>query len=414
MTPKKKIITKENSYRKSVELLKECSTPHGFIASAERKNKYERVWSRDGVICGLAALMSEEKKLIECFRHTLNTLMEYQHELGFIPSNVDFLNKKVSYGGSAGRVDATLWYIIGVSQYFKRTKDKNFLIAHSKSFKKATQLLPFWEFNDKHFLYIPIGGDWADEYINEGYVLYDELLYFRANQEAAYVRKILGSKYKNFERKAKILKDIIEINYWLEPVNLHSEAVYNKVVFHKGIKARMHLKNYLLPYFNPGGYGKRFDSLANILAIHFDAISKQKQKVIIEYINKKFSKRTKNLLPAFWPPIKRGDVEWEKLRNNYSTKFKNKPFHYHNGGLWPFITGFYASAIANTDKKKAEDCLHAINWANYQSKRKSRWGFYEFLSSDDFRTEGMKNQAWSAAGGIMAYQAVTNNQHLFL
>jgi len=55
---------------------------------------------------------------------------------------------------------------------------------------------------------------------------------------------------------------------------------------------------------------------------------------------RKFTKRTKNLLPAFWPSIREGDAEWKKLRNNYSVRFRNKPYHYHNGGLWPFINGF--------------------------------------------------------------------------
>ena len=105
---------------------------------------------------------------------------------------------------------------------------------------------------------------------------------------------------------------------------------------------------------------------------------------------------------------------WKKLRNNYSVRFRNKPYHYHNGGLWPFINGFYASAIARMDRKRARGYLDAINWANYRSKGREKWGFYEFLDSKDIRVGGMKHQAWSAAGGIMAYEAVINNKRVFL
>jgi hypothetical protein len=411
---KKEVFTREEAYQKSIKALKNCITPYGFLASAAGKDNYGRVWSRDGIICGLAALMSQDKELIECFKNNLNTLMKFQHGLGFIPSNVDFTNGKVSYGGTAGRVDASLWYVIGVSQYFKRTRDTVFLKSHSKSLAKVMRLLPFWEFNDKHFLYVPMGGDWADQYVNEGYVLYDELLYLQANREYAYLKKKLKGKYQYFQEKAQILEKRIGINYWLQAKNYYSDRVYNKVIFQKGIRERGHKKDYLLPYFNPGGYGKRFDGFANSLAIHFRVLSRPKQRMIINYVDKKFTKRTKNLVPAFWPPIKQGDAEWKKLKNNYSVKFRNKPYHYHNGGLWPFINGFYASAIARINRKRAREHLDAINWANYKSKGKGRWGLYEFLDSKYFRAGGMKHQAWSAAGGIMAHEAVVNNKAVFL
>ena len=49
------------SYNKSIELLHDVSSAHGFLASAENTSNYKRVWARDGVICGLAALASKYK-----------------------------------------------------------------------------------------------------------------------------------------------------------------------------------------------------------------------------------------------------------------------------------------------------------------------------------------------------------------
>ena len=88
---------------------------------------------------------------------------------------------------------------------------------------------------------------------------------------------------------------MIGINFWLQAKNYSSKDVYNKVIFQKGCKQGAHKKNYLLPYFNPGGYGQRFDGLANSLALHFDVLSLEKQKLILGFVDRTFSKRTKNL-----------------------------------------------------------------------------------------------------------------------
>jgi hypothetical protein len=43
---------------KAIELLQKASSSEGFLASAQDISNYKRVWARDGVICGLAALAS--------------------------------------------------------------------------------------------------------------------------------------------------------------------------------------------------------------------------------------------------------------------------------------------------------------------------------------------------------------------
>lgn len=49
-------MTSNISYSKAIELLQRCSSEQGFLASAQNISNYKRVWARDGVICGLAAL----------------------------------------------------------------------------------------------------------------------------------------------------------------------------------------------------------------------------------------------------------------------------------------------------------------------------------------------------------------------
>ena len=59
------------TFHKALALLHQVSTKNGFLASAENTSNYQRVWARDGVICGLAALASADEKLIATFKNTL-------------------------------------------------------------------------------------------------------------------------------------------------------------------------------------------------------------------------------------------------------------------------------------------------------------------------------------------------------
>jgi len=114
-------------YTRALALLRECSSEDGFLASPSQHDNYRRVWARDGVIMGLAALMTGDRELAGSFRHTLLTLARYQGPHGEIPSNVDSVAGRVSYGGTTGRVDADLWFIIGCCQYWQATGDDEFL-----------------------------------------------------------------------------------------------------------------------------------------------------------------------------------------------------------------------------------------------------------------------------------------------
>ncbi len=95
-------------------LLRRAVTPHGFVASVQDVTNYQRVWTRDGVITGLAALGSGEAALIYTFGDTLRTVFSHQHPVGFFPSNVDPQTGKASYGGNCGRVDNVSWAVIGL------------------------------------------------------------------------------------------------------------------------------------------------------------------------------------------------------------------------------------------------------------------------------------------------------------
>lgn len=381
-------------YDKAIELLHKVATPNGFLASAENTTNYQRVWARDGVICGLAALASGDEQLINTFRNTLETLANHQHKIGTIPSNVliDKDKTDVSYGGLAGRVDAVTWFVIGVCQYGIQLNDTAFVAKYKAHIEKCLTLLDSWEFNNKHLIYVPLSGNWADEYITDGYVLYDQLLRIWALKSYNHFAKsdIISHKIENITKQ-------IEVNFFPNSIGeKYHERAYNEVDF----------KEYLPCSFSPSGYKTPFDAFANSLILLLNVGSSEYQKAIVAYSKSLASETKLGLLPAFWPPIFQENEHWNLLKNNCKYEFRNYPYEFHNGGSWSMVNGFFGLALlSKSENEEANLILEKINHANAING----YSFYENFNTQTQEPNGVAYCAWSAAAAILVHQSLNNN-----
>jgi len=399
-----------------IDHLRNCVTEYGYVASTITRDNYQRIWSRDGAITSLAALLTNEHELHDAARNTLNTLARYQGPHGEIPSNVDPETEHISYGGTAGRVDGNLWFIIACSQYWKRTGDEPFLSTMQKPLERVRYLLGCWEFNSRGLLYIPMTGDWADEFLQHGYVLYDQLLYLRAQQELADVHQFLhNSPDRQLTEKIARLKHLIQANYWINDSEELSEDVYHENLYEKGIQAApRRLGTHWLPFFSPTGYGYRYDAFANVLASLFDVANDHQRAAVDAYLANCVLKSGSPLVPAFHPIITPKDEDWDDLQMTFSYSFKNEPYQYQNGGLWPMVNGFYVADFARRGQsRRAQQMLDAIQVANQPDPKTAFRGFPEFLDGQTMQPGGTQLLAWSAAGEIIGHAAV-NGQEIFL
>ena len=382
------------NYIKAIELLQRVSSSEGFLASAQNISNYKRVWARDGVICGLAALASGDEKLIETFRKTIETLAQNQHQNGTIPSNV-MTNEdevEVSYGGLAGRVDAVTWFVIGICQYAFYTKDSSFIKKYEVHIEKCFQLLEAWEFNNKGLLYVPLSGNWADEYITDGYVLYDQLL-----------RVWALKSYNHFVKRDALANKIKVITEQLE-CNFTPHSVGEK--YHERAYKEANIQKYLPCSFSPAGYKTQFDAFANSLALMLNIGSIEFQNSILDYSLELKNKMPLHLLPAFWPPIQETDLDWHLLKNNCKYEFRNYPNEFHNGGSWSMVNGFYGLGLLCKGKQKeANEILAAINKVNAIEE----FSFYENFNSETQIPNGVPFCAWSAAATVFLHQSSHNN-----
>jgi len=382
------------AYYKAIDLLKQVATPNGFLASAENTSNYKRVWARDGVICGLAALASGDENLVAAFEATLQTLAKSQHCSGTIPSNVATIDGKseVSYGGLAGRVDANTWFIIGVCQLAYYKFDKSIISQYNSEIEKCFALLDAWEFNNRHLVYVPLSGNWADEYITDGYVLYDQLL------------RIWALKSYNYFVKSDVVAE--KIKKITEQIEINFLPNSNGEKYHERAYNELHFQDFIPCSFSPSGYKTNFDAFANSLAVMLNIGSISFQKNILKHATALAKETDLGLLPAFWPPIFETDEHWNLLKNNCKYEFRNFPYEFHNGGSWPMVNGFFGLALlSKSEEKKANIILDKINDANAQMD----FSFYENFNTKTSEPNGVAHCAWSAAAAVMLHQSLYNN-----
>jgi len=392
------------AYEEAKKLLHEISTPHGFYAAAEDVTNYGRVWGRDGVVTGLAALTTGDEELCETFRQTLMTHRDHQDRTGRTPSNVDPRTGKVSYGTTVGRIDASLWYVIGVCQYVIRTGDTAFWDDFKESVTAAIFYLECLELNSRGLIYVPQGGDWADEYVNQGYVLFDQMLYYHALQS---YHHITGDDA--IKRKIDLLKNLITVNYFPRRENIGNEYVYHNVLFEESVtrwEAPLPLT-----YFSNFNVSYAVDNFANALILLSDIpasiqngsdnfMQEVCDAVADEHIDPEFP-----ILPAFHPVIQEGSEKWDMLTNNYLFTFRNFPNHYHNGGLWPLVHGFFLSVMCVDPRGYLETFADILGRDHYL--------FPEYYHGESHTAEGVKRHAFTASAYVIAYNAIMNgNQPL--
>jgi glycogen debranching enzyme len=117
------------------------------------------------------------------------------------------------------------------------------------------------------------------------------------------------------------------------------------------------------------------------------------------------------MLPAFDPVITPKDEKWDDLQMTFSHTFKNAPYEYHNGGLWPLVTGFYAASLARRGNRDlARRYADGVHGANQREKDDRSWSFPEFLHGQTHKPGGVSPMGWSAAAAVIAERAVRGEQ----
>lgn len=403
-----KINLIEEAYKHSVQVVERCMHIIGAKASALSEG-YNQVYARDSMITFLGASLVDNDVIRQSFRTTLATLAKYQSRIGMIPLYVDVDQPRIE--ANQGAVDSNPWYVIGHGVYYSRYKDLDFLKSHLESIKQAMVWLEYQDSNNCGLLEVQEAADWGDLYANRGNVLYDNVLYYKALVEYSRILELCGESGQDSLARAEDVKLKLNLLLWLGDVEDKTRVIKENGFSQEWLRViRMSSELYwfgkfYLPYVSFRDFGYHCDALGNSLAILFGIADDIQAGKIIDHFTQTGMNKPYPIM-ANYPPIRPGDKDW---REYYRNGHLNLEYQYHNGGIWPFIGGFYVAALMKAGKPDfAMEELGNLAEAN-RIGRRFDWEFNEWLNGRSGMPSGMAYQAWSAGMFIYAYQSVMDH-----
>ncbi len=345
---------------------------------------YPEPYTRDLMICGLGILASKNQRLIASLRRVLQTLAKNQSRLGHIPGLVHDPDDR-------GSSDTTPLFLLTLGIYRNFSGEPDFL---KDAGAKAMTWMEYQSPSDDVIVDQMPTSDWRDEQWVLGYGLYVNALVY------SYLRL-----YGEHERA-----DLLE--HEMDHFTIRGE-VQNRHI-HEGLA----LPN--KPYFAAWSYkvlcDERFDLLGNSMAILSGLASPSRARSMISWIERETLALIKQgdlaveLPPNYFPYIRPEDPDWHRRYARF-----NLPGEYHNGGIWPFICGFYIAAIVATGRLRlAEQRLVALTELVQRAREAHvSFGFNEWFRAQDGTPQGIDWQSWSAAMYLYAAECVQQRRTLF-
>ena len=345
---------------------------------------YPEPYTRDLLLAALGALVSGDEQLLAGLRRVLVALARNQSRRGHIPS----LAHDPESRGASDTTPLFLW-VLGL--YRRSVGEPDFL---EEAAQKALVWMDYQSPDDRGLVGQLPTSDWRDEQWVLGYGLYVNVIYYAA-------LKTLGLKEKAESVRGLMNRFIIRSE--AQPRNVHEGLA----VPHS-------------PYYALWAYkvhkSIRFDLLGNSLAILTGIASPSRSKRMVRWIEtlcrdlRDSGDLAGDLPPCLIPFIRPEDEEW---RTRY--EIFNQPGEYHNGGIWPFIVGFYVAALVKTGaiSLAEEKLLSLTQMTKLAADNRLDCGFNEWHRAQDGLPRGQDWQSWSAALFLYASHCVQMRQALF-
>jgi glycogen debranching enzyme len=383
------------TYQAAIESLGRCCCQWGLKASGGRLG-HQQIWARDSMIASLGARFAPDNRIQDALRASLALLKRHRASGGAIPNNVDCATLRPNFRAYA---DGGLWWVIGS-------------VCLAPDPEVVREVLRWYEYQDvdqSGLLSMQEGSDWQDLFCTRGKGLYLNCLYVLALRCAAELFE--GEEGDLLRRRASLVSDRINSSFWYEGdgnVMRHLSQTFST----EGApgsdslgrlrwvpeKRRLVDERYYLPYLAFRSVGEWFDSFGNLLAILAGVADQPRTDAILDFI----SRHSLDIWPlrSLTPVIRPGDADW---RDYYGSL--NVPHRYHNGGVWPFLGGFYIAALVKAARIDAAGVvcrrLAELNQAGQ---------FNEWHHGETGEAMGVQDQAWSAGMYLFAWECMRRNR----
>ena len=329
---------------------------------------YPEPYTRDLMIAGLGVLVTGNKKLLASLRCVLEVLASNQSRHGHIPSLVHDPEDR-------GASDTTPLFLLTTACYRRATSEADFL---SDTVAKAMTWMECQSPADRILVAQQPTTDWRDEQWVLGFGLFVNTLVY------SYLR-LYGRNDQADELRAGMKRFTI------------LEGAHPRHRF-EGLAVRHK------PYYALWSYkvysSERFDLLGNSLAILSGVAPPTRAEAIVTWVEaecdvmRQAGNLAVDLPPNFFPFIQPGDADWWPRYERF-----NRPGEYHNGGIWPFICGFYVAALvaAGRPRLAKQKLVTLAELVRPARQADVAYGFNEWFRAQDGQPCGQDWQTWPAA-----------------
>jgi hypothetical protein len=386
----------KETYDRAIEVLRRNCMERGIRASTDY---YNQVWARDSFITFLGANMLEDEQLTSCAKASLRTFSGTRSRLGQIANFFDLRTKAPEFGFS-GSTDSSCWYIIGLASLYAATGDRTLLREPLEAALDAYRWLRYQDANNTWLIDSPQGADWMDAAVQRtGKTVYNNVLFLIATR---CMDKLLSSSGRSMEGAVRLDFEALRQRftevflpdaesparvgaYWPRLSQAFSEA-----------RPMGFSQRHYLQYISFNRIDVHFDTLSNLLCVLSGVADTKTALSILTMI------RAKGLSKPY--PVKVLHPPYRAEGASYDTNFdssvpiqhRSTPYAYHNGGVWPFVGGFYVCALNMLGVDCAEREEESLARANNVFREGETTGFNEWIHAKTGRALGQFGQSWSA------------------
>jgi len=369
----------------SLRLLEANLTPQGVLAARRspeaEARAYTRIFGRDAAVCVLAMAGSGVPALEQGAVASIDSLARQQAPNGQIPKYVDPAGEDADFW-YLGCIDATLWWLIAID-HLRRVG-----AIEAGRWQPAVDRALQWLLAQEHQRFFLLqqneASDWADIMPRSGFVLYTNALWYRVKQrfglpELEQTRHHFNHLFHPFSRdlpqyrRARLLR-------------------------HYAVRGQRDPGLYL-SFVNLSFAGDEGDVFGNLLAILCGLAGDARAHEIVQAL---LAARVADPYPVrvVTRPIPRRHPRWRAYMARHR---QNHPHQYHNGGIWPFVGGFWVLALAWLGQREvARIELGKLARANAAAD----WRFTEWFHGETLEPMGMAGQSWNAATFLLAKRAI--------
>jgi len=378
----------------AIALLKRNLAPGGILAATPsplaRSRGYTAIFARDAAVCAIGMALSGDALLGREAATAFLTLARHQAPNGQIPKFVDPRKREADFW-YLGCIDATLWWLLGLAFLDHLRPEGRLRSGLEEEVRKALQWCQCQEHQRFHLLQQNEASDWADIMPRSGFVLYSNALWHL-------VKRVYGLPHAGKTRR--------NANDLFHPFSSRL-AKYRRarLLIDYGRRSARNRELYL-SFVNFSFFGDEGDVFGNILALLCglaDATAARRTLAAL----------LRARVQSPWPvrvvctPILEASAFWRPYMSRHRQNFA---WQYHNGGIWPFVGGFWVVALAeHGERPRARRELAALARLNALDD----WAFAEWLHGKTAKPAGMRGQSWNAAAFLMAHHAVRARSRLF-